>query len=65
MHIQYWSAELWNRLFPIITMGDHTDVLEVYKYLKTLPQDDRIVALLNQQCIVKFEIYGIDHNYVY
>jgi hypothetical protein len=65
MHMQYWSAELWNRLFPIITMGDHMHLLDVYKYLKTLPQDDRIVMLLNQQCINKFEKYGIDHNFIY
>jgi hypothetical protein len=65
MHMQYWSAELWNRLFPIITMGDHMHLVDVYKYLQTLPQDDRIVILLNQQCIYRFEKYGIDHNFVY
>ena len=65
MHMQYWSAELWNRLFPIIMMGDHMHLLDVYKYLQTLPQDDRIVILLNQQCIARFEKYGIDHNFIY
>lgn len=65
MHMQYWSAELWNRLFPIIHLGDHMDTIEVFKYLKTLPQDDRIVALLVQQCYKKFESYGINHNFIY
>jgi len=65
MHMQYWSAELWNRLFPIITMGNHIDVVNVYKYLKTLPSNDRIVTLLNEQCVDKFKKYGIDHNYIF
>ena len=65
LHMQYWSAQLWSRLYPIIYYGDHMAVIEVFKYLKTLPQDDRIVALLNEQCHKKFENYGIDHNFIY
>jgi len=54
MYMQYWSAELWNRLFPIIHLGDHIDTINVFKYLKTLPQEDRIVILLLEQCYKKF-----------
>ena len=64
IHLQYWSAQLYPRLFPIIMMGDHADVIEVYKYLKPLPSDDRIVALLNQLCIDRLARYGIDHHYI-
>jgi hypothetical protein len=65
LYTKYWTAQLWDRLFPIVIYGDQYDVMGVFKYLKTLPQDDNIVKMINRECIIRLSSYGIDSNFVY
>lgn len=65
MHLKYWMAELWPRLYPIVNKGDQYDIMQVYKQLKQYPQDEIIVQVLIECCIVRLNSYGIDHNFVY
>ena len=65
LHMKYWTAQLWNRLFPIVIYGDQYDVMEVFIYLKTLPQDDNVVKMLNRECVARLARYGIDSDFVY
>ena len=65
LYTKYWTAQLWDRLFPIVIYGDQYDVMKVFLYLKTLPQDDNIVKTLNRECITRLKSYGIDSDFVY